>query len=144
MFPDDILDRSSFVSRLIALLSKKISIPKALSWRVVDDYGLTAHLESFLTHVLWDSGGGLQRVLLGVFLTICFDKDSKSSTPSSRIFGGQWVTRLALSYDVDTSRIVPMPIRDISTTALGKMQVLVRGVGRQWRILKDNIVDLVR
>lgn len=43
--------------RLTALLSKKISIPHALSWRVVNDFGLTAPLASFLTHVLSDDGG---------------------------------------------------------------------------------------
>nr|KAJ0226655.1 hypothetical protein LSAT_V11C100042900 [Lactuca sativa] len=61
------------------------------------------------------------------------------STPSSRICRSHWVTRLALSYEVDTSVMVPMPIRELGNTALGKMWVVVRGVRKQWRILKDNI-----
>lgn len=56
-FPDDLTDQSSFVSLLTALLSKKISIPHALSWRVADDSGLTTRLASFLTRVLWDDCG---------------------------------------------------------------------------------------
>lgn len=38
-FPDDLPNQSSFVSRLIGLLSKKISIPHDLSWRVADEFG---------------------------------------------------------------------------------------------------------
>lgn len=47
------------------------------------------------------------------------------SFPSHTICGGHWVTHLALSYEVDTSGMIPIPIRDMSTIALGKMRVLV-------------------
>ncbi|CAI9295066.1 unnamed protein product [Lactuca saligna] len=47
------------------------------------------------------------------------------STPSSKIRRDHWVTRMAISYEVDTSGMVPMPIREMGTTALGKMWVLV-------------------
>nr|KAJ0224487.1 hypothetical protein LSAT_V11C100043360 [Lactuca sativa] len=66
------------------------------------------------------------------------------SMPSSRICGGHWVTRLALSYDADTSGMVPIPIKDMSIIALGKMWVLVWGVGRHWRLLDDDIVEPIR
>lgn len=52
------------------------------------------------------------------------------SMPSSRICGGHYVTHLALYYEVETSGMVHIPIRDISTTSVGKMHILVRGVGR--------------
>lgn len=50
--------------------------------------------------------------------------------PSSKICGGHWVTRLALSYKDDTSGMAPIPVRDMGTTALGKIWVLVRGDDR--------------
>lgn len=65
------------------------------------------------------------------------------SMPSIRICRGHWVTRLALSYEFDTSEMVHIPIRYMSTTVLWKMWVLVRGVGQQWRIPDDNIMDLI-
>lgn len=61
--------------------------------------------------------------------------------PLSRICGGHWVTWLVLYYEVDTSGGVPTPIKDMGTTTLGKMHVLVRGVGQQWRVLNDDIVE---
>ncbi|CAI9290168.1 unnamed protein product [Lactuca saligna] len=45
------------------------------------------------------------------------------SMPSSRIYGGHRLTRLALSYEVDTSEMVHMPIQEMCTTIIGKMQV---------------------
>lgn len=54
------------------------------------------------------------------------------------------VIRLALSYKVEISEMVPIPFRDLSTTALGKMQVLVRGMGKQWRIPNDDIMEPIR
>lgn len=63
--------------------------------------------------------------------------------PSSRIYGGHWVTQLALSYESNTSSMVLIPIQEIGTTALGKMRVLTRD-GQQWRILDDDIVELLR
>ncbi|CAI9285736.1 unnamed protein product [Lactuca saligna] len=94
-FPDDLPDRSSFVSCPPALLSKKTSNPQALSWIVADNSGLTDQLGPFLTHVLWDNSGlevfffchGLQLVvgvrevvytelLWEFFLTVRFNKAS--------------------------------------------------------------------
>ncbi|CAI9281695.1 unnamed protein product [Lactuca saligna] len=66
------------------------------------------------------------------------------STHSSRICRGHWVTRLTLSYEVDTSGIVPMPIWEMGIIALGKEWVLVRGVGQQWRIPEDDIVESIQ
>ncbi|CAI9287954.1 unnamed protein product [Lactuca saligna] len=63
------------------------------------------------------------------------------STPVSRICRGYWVTRLSLSYDFDTSGIVRMPIREMGATTRGKIWVLVRGVGKQWRILDNDIME---
>lgn len=58
---------------------------------------------------------------------------------------GHWVTRFALSYEVNNSGMAPIPIREIGTTILGNIHVLVRGEGQQWRILlDDDIVELVR
>lgn len=51
------------------------------------------------------------------------------STPSNKICMGHWVTRFALSNEVDTSGMVPMPIWEVGTTALRKMWELVKGVG---------------
>nr|KAJ0221926.1 hypothetical protein LSAT_V11C200080140 [Lactuca sativa] len=42
------------------------------------------------------------------------------STPLSRICEGHRVTSLALSYEVDTSWMVSMPIQEMGTTALAK------------------------
>lgn len=56
-FSDDLEGRASFVSQLINLLYKKIGVPQALMWRVVDEYGLTAQLGTFLTWVLRDDEG---------------------------------------------------------------------------------------
>nr|KAJ0193834.1 hypothetical protein LSAT_V11C800442240 [Lactuca sativa] len=53
----------------------------------------------------------------------------RGSMPWSRIYEGHWVTRLALSYEVDTSGMFSIPIRDVGSTALGKMWVLVLRVG---------------
>ena len=50
------------------------------------------------------------------------------SMPSSKICEDHWVTHLALSYEVDSSEVVPIPIREMGTTALGKMWVLFQGV----------------
>lgn len=49
-----------------------------------------------------------------------------------------------MSYKVDTSGMVPIPIRDMGTTALRKMRVLVWGVGRKSRVPDDDIVDPIR
>lgn len=48
-FPDDLADCNSFISLLIALLSKKIGVPQALSLSVVDESNFTARLDPFLT-----------------------------------------------------------------------------------------------
>nr|KAJ0189621.1 hypothetical protein LSAT_V11C800404730 [Lactuca sativa] len=53
------------------------------------------------------------------------------STPLSWICGGHWVTRLTLSYEVNTGGIVPMPSREMGTTVLGKMQALCLVVARE-------------
>nr|KAJ0195660.1 hypothetical protein LSAT_V11C700360860 [Lactuca sativa] len=65
------------------------------------------------------------------------------SKPSSRICGGHWVTRLALSYEVETSWMVLILIREMGTTALRKMHALTQ-VGRQWRIPDDNIMEPIQ
>nr|KAJ0197139.1 hypothetical protein LSAT_V11C700355440 [Lactuca sativa] len=57
------------------------------------------------------------------------------STPSRRICRGRWITRLALYYEVDISGMVHMPIREMGTTAHGKIQ---------WRISEDDIVELIQ
>nr|KAJ0226662.1 hypothetical protein LSAT_V11C100033490 [Lactuca sativa] len=62
------------------------------------------------------------------------------STPLSRICGGHWVTRLFLSYEWDG----PLPIRELGTTAHVKIRVLVRGVGQQWMIPEDEIVEPIQ
>ncbi|CAI9285999.1 unnamed protein product [Lactuca saligna] len=54
LFPDDLPGQSSFIFHLIALLYKKIYIPQVLFWRDADKFGLTAHMEPFLTNVLRD------------------------------------------------------------------------------------------
>lgn len=64
-----------------------------------------------------------------------------STTSSSRICEGHWVTRLAIYYGVDTSGMVTISIRELSTTALEKMQVLYREAGQPWRIPEDGIVE---
>lgn len=66
------------------------------------------------------------------------------STPSIRICKGHWVTTLAISYEVATSEMVPMPIREMGTTTIGKMWVLVQGVRQLWMIPKDNIVEPIQ
>lgn len=53
-FPDDLLDWSTFISCLIALLLKKVNIPHALSGNVADNTSLLAQLALFLTRSLWD------------------------------------------------------------------------------------------
>ncbi|CAI9277803.1 unnamed protein product [Lactuca saligna] len=45
------------------------------------------------------------------------------STHLSMICGGHWVTSLDLSYEFETSGMAHMPIRELSSTALGKMWV---------------------
>nr|KAJ0217239.1 hypothetical protein LSAT_V11C300133210 [Lactuca sativa] len=59
-----------------------------------------------------------------MFLLVTCSIRALSSTPSSNIFRGHWFTRLALSYELDTCGMVPMPIKEIGTTALGEMRVL--------------------
>ncbi|CAI9299138.1 unnamed protein product [Lactuca saligna] len=66
------------------------------------------------------------------------------SMHSRKICGGDWVTQLALSYELDTSGMFPIPIRKLGTTALGKIQVLVRGDDRQWRIPNNDVVEPIR
>lgn len=58
-FPDDIPseDRSFFISRLIALLSKQFNIPQALVWRITDDLGLQARSEPYITRVFSNDNG---------------------------------------------------------------------------------------
>lgn len=63
---------------------------------------------------------------------------------SSTIYDGHWVTGLALSYQVDTSGMVLILIRDMGAKDLGKMRVLVQGVDRQWRVPDDDIVEPIR
>ncbi|CAI9264215.1 unnamed protein product [Lactuca saligna] len=45
---------------------------------------------------------------------------------------------------VETIGMVPILVRDISTIAIGKMLLLVQGVGQQWSIPDDNIMELIR
>ncbi|CAI9286100.1 unnamed protein product [Lactuca saligna] len=45
------------------------------------------------------------------------------TTSSSRICGGHLVTRLALSFGVDTSGMVLISIQELGITALGKMRI---------------------
>nr|KAJ0199898.1 hypothetical protein LSAT_V11C600304370 [Lactuca sativa] len=66
------------------------------------------------------------------------------TTSSSRICRGDRVTRLSLSYGVDTSRMVPISIRDLGTKDLGKMWVLTREAGQPWRAPGDDIVESIR
>lgn len=56
-FPDDLPDRSTLISRLIDLMSKKVSIPQTLSGNVADSTGLAARLAPFLIWTLRDDNG---------------------------------------------------------------------------------------
>ncbi|CAI9261728.1 unnamed protein product [Lactuca saligna] len=40
--------------------------------------------------------------------------------------------------------MVPILVRDISTISIGKMLLLVQGVGLQWSIPDDNIMESIR
>lgn len=92
--PNDLANQSSFVSRLISLLSKKINIPQALTWSVADEFRLTNRLEPFLTRVMRDDDDLMLFTCQGWYLvvrireviykelfweffsTVCFDKAS--------------------------------------------------------------------
>lgn len=93
-FSDNLADRISYVSCMISLLSKKIIVPQAFSWRFADKTWLTARLESFLMRVLRNDSRlelfvyhGWRWVVVvleevykdlywDLFLTVCFDKVS--------------------------------------------------------------------
>ncbi|CAI9294402.1 unnamed protein product [Lactuca saligna] len=64
------------------------------------------------------------RLNIPVVLALYLSDMDLGSMPLIKICGGHWVTRLALSYKVDTSMMVPIPIRDMTTTTLGKIRVL--------------------
>ncbi|CAI9276120.1 unnamed protein product [Lactuca saligna] len=94
-FLDDLVDQSTFISYLIALLSKNVNIPQALYRNVVDNSGLFAQLVPFLTRSIQDDRGlelffchdwwrviGIWEVIyhvlcLELFSTVSFDKESR-------------------------------------------------------------------
>lgn len=43
----------------------------------------------------------------------------------------------------DTNAIVPISIRELGTTTLGKIQVLTWEAGQPWRVPGDGIVELI-
>lgn len=66
------------------------------------------------------------------------------TTSLGRICGGYWVTRLSLSYGVDTSGMVPISICELCTTTFGKMRVVTKEAIQPWRELGDDIVEPIR